>query len=152
MPWREHECAFAAYPRLPLVPRLDRRALLSGLSQELRVSAGRRQGGVAYRLADLGVAPDGDLASVRPRLVEGYTLSDGHGFTWAVHTVHGGRIKICPSNPEAGHVVRAFDGTATLGDVARTLGELTGWDARTSFAYSRGVFLHLVTLGVGVPS
>jgi hypothetical protein len=47
--------------------------------------------------------------------------------------------------------VERFDGRTPLREIAEGVRAVSGWEPERAFAYVRGVFLHLVTLGVCVP-
>ena len=146
---------FAAFPRGELVMRLDRREVLRSLATQLRVSQGTSRGGVAMRLADLGAIPDDQLATVRPLARSDYSFEDDGDFTWGVtraRGTRGKRLKLFPVDPVTSYVLHAFDGTLDLGAIAQRLSSELGWGTGHALAYVRGVFLHLVTLGVCVPA
>lgn len=131
--------------------RFDRRQIFHKLVTDVRVSEGRSRGGVALRLADLGSLPDEQLAFFCPALVPGCALVEDAGVLWAAVAEQGGRVRLFTPTRESRLAIDSFNGATPLRDVAHNLARHTGWDLDHSSAYVRGLFLHLVTLGVCLP-
>jgi hypothetical protein len=146
------EFDFAAFPRGDLAIRIDRRQLLRSVVTEMRVAEGKSQGGKAMRLAELGTIPDEHLAVIRPVIVSSCTVEESNGFAWAKLGTFGPRLKLFPLEAPARQLFMAFDGGTSLGELAIRLAEETGWDASHARAYTRGVFLHLISRGVCLPA
>jgi hypothetical protein len=125
---------FVAYPRARLVLKWGRRQLLSSLRTELRVRNDVTRGGASYKIPDLGILPDELLELLTPVVTRPIQA-----------------IGLGAADATAMRVAALFDGQRTLGAVAAQVGEERGWDEHHSFAYVRGVFLHLVAHGLCLP-
>ena len=142
---------FASFPRSELRMAIDRRGVFRHVLTELQVANGRGAGGHAFRLADLGTVADSELSGIRPTLKDGCAVEhDGGMLLWCFAST-GYRQRLCRADALTTAAVRAFDGTASLGTIAEQLSGQTGHDTDFTFAYLRGFFLHLVTVGVCLP-
>jgi hypothetical protein len=122
---------FAAFPRRPLTLRWHRRQMLTSLATELRVRSQRRDGGNDMKIADLGTLPDEILELMTPILAPHYAAEQ--------------------FGPAFSAVIERMDGRSTLREIAGRLAAETGWNADHAFAFTRGVFLHLVSEGNCLP-
>jgi len=142
---------FECFPRERLRVNLDRRQLLGFVWTELKVAAHRQQGGAAVKLPDLGSLSDELLELITPTISPHYRLGEHDDFLWA-HPVRDGRpIKLFPASSPARRVLNHIDGAKMLGAVALRFSTDVGWEPELGFAYVRGVFLHLVTVGLCLP-
>ena len=125
---------FAAFPRARLTLKWNRRQLLASLTTELRVRSEQADGGANFKIPDLGLLPIEMLEIMTPVRVPGEPIAD-----------------LFPPASPAARVLTLCDGSRMLGEIARQLSLENGWDSRHALNYARGVFLHLVTLGVCLP-
>jgi hypothetical protein len=141
---------FEAFPRAPLPLRWQRRQLLRLFTDEVRILLEPGRQGAACRLADLGTLPDEVLGRLTPCLAEGCPLRAQGGALWA--SPEGAQpLRLFGAESQARRVVERFDGRTPLREIAEGVRAVSGWEPERAFAYVRGVFLHLVTLGVCVP-
>ena len=143
--------AFEAFPRQRLALKWSRRQLLAALSTERRVVSAQRRGGTAYKLPDLGTLPDDLLELLTPVVVAGSRIVEDQGAFWGTPGAGGPRVRLFSAASVAASALAHFDGSAPLGVIAARLAGQTGWDPYRSFAYTRGLFLHLVSWGFCLP-
>lgn len=143
---------FEHYPRCRLAIRIGRRTLLTMLSTELRVRADVDRGGAAYRLSDLGLMADDLLELLVPALTPGTHLEESAGWIRARLAGESASIVLASLSGVAASVIREADGRTPLWRIAREISVPDHGRPFDSRALVRGVFLHLVTLGVWAPS
>lgn len=141
---------FESFPRGRLSLRWDRRQLLSALTSEVRVLFDVHRWGASRRLTDLGEMPDELLELMKPGLADGVQIVNKDGFVWG-HLPLGQPQKLFSAHSLGAAAFRRFDGQTPLVVIARRLAEEVSWDEARTFACVRGVFLHLVTLGICLP-
>jgi hypothetical protein len=149
MAWRSNE-AFEQFPRKRLTLKLDRRQMLSLFTTELRVASDVACGNVAMKLPDLGTVPDEVIELLKPRRNPECRIVEEDGVICG-YCAGERRVALFSSDAPARSVLKDFDGQVPLWKAGTNLAEATGWDSARAFAYVRGVFLHLVTLGVCFP-
>lgn len=142
---------FENFPRAPLPTGVSRDKLWAIMRLELEVSSGIREGGIAHKLAGLGEWTDDRLASVAPVVNPGSKIFIQDGFIYGHPPDSRTRIQLFPLESPALQVFNAFNGDNLLVEIADSLAKSTGWGMERSFAYTRGVFLCLVTLGLCQP-
>lgn len=142
---------FEQFPRARLQVAWARRDALLSLWREFKVAAEKREGHVAFQLPALGTLPDEMLALIRPALAAGCRIEESEGLMWGRRALATKPIRLFPTSSPAMRVLDHVDGDSLLGDVARQLGAETGWPPELAFAYTRGVFLHLVAVGICRP-
>ena len=143
--------AFDQFPRCDLSLRLERRQVLFGVATQLRVRQERSRGKATYRLSELGSLTDEQLAPIAPMTVPGCTFVEHQRFLWADRPASGRRVRLFPLECPARLAFDRFDGQTLIDTIADDLATETDGDKRRAFAYVRGLFLHLVTLGICVP-
>lgn len=126
----------ARFPRGRLTLAWTRRHVLSSLVTEARVSRDEAAGGTVVKLADLGTMPDEILELQRPLLFGAATAERS----------------VILRLGEARQAAARFDGRTTLGEIAHQMAGELGWDEAYAFAYTRGVFLQLVSEGLAAPA
>lgn len=141
---------FEHYPRGPLQLRWARRDLFAGLVAQVRVLAEPAQRGEAHRLAELGTLPDETLGGLRPGLAIGWSTGVEQGHVRA-SDAEGRGVALFEAGSPAHVALSGFDGCTPLHEAAQVLAASLGWEPAHAFAYARGVFLHLVSLGVCTP-
>jgi len=142
---------FEEFPRSSLKFKFNRRQFFSTLAGEVQVHKGQTQGGSAYKLPQLGSLPDEQLACYIPMVVPDCTISVKEGFVWGQPPALGQMVKLFPTEPPALLAFNRFNGLTPLGAVGHRLAQEMGWERERGFAYARGLFLHLITLGVCLP-
>lgn len=143
--------AFETFPHGDLLLPIGRRQALLTAVTESRVREGQQQGGNAFKLASLGSLPDELIALLTPRLAAGCTIRDDGRFV--VADIEGrDPVALFPIGLPASQVVARFDGRTMVESIAATLAAEQEWDHERALRYVRGVFLHLITLGVCWPS
>ncbi len=143
--------AFDRFPRGRLSLKWDRRQVLTAFVTELRVMADERRGGSAYRLSDLGTLPDDIVELLTPTLAPLCTFVERHGFVCGYPRFGKRPVRLFSVASPAKPAFACFDGRTPLGAIARRLQNELGWESARAFAYVRGLFLHLVTLGFCLP-
>lgn len=142
--------AFDQFPRGEIHIATPRRRLLSAIMAEVHVYNKKSEGHVGKKLSDLGSWTDEDLLCVTPIFTPGSKFEQKGGFMYG--TASSGReILLFSAASPAMAVFQLFDGVNTLTEIADTLSIKTGWDEEKTFAYTRGVFLSLVTIGLCQP-
>jgi len=143
--------AFEKFPRGTLVFTYNRRELWSALRANMEAVAKKAQGGAVYTLADLGDFPDEQIAEVTPIVVPDCQISERDGFIWgqAPNTPH--TVCLFPSNSPALAAFNLFNGINFVCEASAELATIMNWDPDHSFAYTRGLFLALVTAGICQP-
>jgi hypothetical protein len=141
---------FEQFPHGEIQLSVPRRRFLSDLMAEIHVYNKKSEGHVGRKLSDLGCWPDEDLFSVIPMIIPGCKI-DLEGEYLSGTSVGGKAVLLFSQNAPAYLVYNLFDGTNSLDEIADTLAHQTGWAAEKAFAYTRGVFLSLVMLGLCRP-
>jgi hypothetical protein len=142
---------FEQFPRRRLPLGITRDKLWSVIQIELEVSDGLRDGGVAFKLADLGEWPDEKLALIIPLVIPGCKIFIKHNFAYATPPKSHQSIQLFPLSSPAAQAFNTFDGINLLAEIASTVARTNTWDDDHAFAYCRGLFLSLVTLGICQP-
>jgi hypothetical protein len=143
---------FANFPRRDLTFKYTRRQLLTTITTEIEVSTGREQGGAGYRLARLGSLPDEVLSQVVPGVIPGCQMVLADGYVWGQPPPANQQHRLFKAEPAALFAFNQFNGHNTLNDISAMLCEETGWEPAYSFAFSRGLFLHLVQERICLPA
>lgn len=141
---------FEQFPRGEIQLSTPRRRFLSDLMAEIRVFNHQSDGHVGRKLSDLGSWPDEDLYCVIPIIMSGAKI-DSEGEYISATPVGRHKIVLFSINSPAYLVYSLFDGVNSLDEIADTLARETGWTAEKAFAYTRGVFLSIVMLGLCQP-
>jgi hypothetical protein len=146
-----HDYAFADFPRVVLPAKINRRQFFHDLINDLRVRRASQEVNPTYKLADLGILPDVQLAKVIPILLPGVQIILRDGFLFGSAQEKDEPWKLFPEDTPAVRVLRYFDGLHSIASTASMLAAETGWEKSLAFAYTRGVFLWLVMLKLVVP-
>ena len=141
---------FEQFPRGEIRLSVPRRRFLADLMAEIHVYNKQSEGHVGRRLADLGCWPDEQLYSVIPMIVPGSKITlDGEYLSGTPVGAH--PVLLFSKDAPAYRVYSLFDEVNSLDEIADTLSRQTGWAAEKAFAYTRGVVLSLVMLGLCRP-
>lgn len=143
--------AFESYPRRALSMQLDRRQMLTVFATELRLQATRQQGDDIFKLSDLGWLPDEQVEGLVPSVVPDCCIIERDQFVCAIIREGTAPVRLFLASSPAAAAFARVDGTTSLAGIARYLADEKSWDLLHAFGYVRGVFLHLVTLGVCRP-
>lgn len=144
--------AFETYPRGELAVPISRREVFLTALTEARVREGQSRGANAFKLSALGALQDDLLALLTPAPVPGCrVLVDGELVVAHLPGVER-PTELFPAESPANSVLDRFDGRTMIEVIGRALALEQGWEQDKAFAYVRGVFLHLITLGVCRPT
>ena len=143
--------AFELFPRAPLPPKINRRDFFRRLLLDARARHPEQTPNPAFKLADLGLLPDLELAQVIPARLPGSEIIEKDGQWWGSSPENREPVLLFPTDSPAVAVLRLFERSLPLVDVARSLASQLSWDKQFSFAYTRGVFLWLVMTKLYVP-
>jgi hypothetical protein len=144
------EYPFEQFPRGEIKVITPRRKFLSAIMTQVRVYNKSGSTHVGRKLSDLGLWTDEQMYCVAPILAPGSQIERKEQYLCATPT--GGRpLMLFPQTSPAMTVFELFDGVNTLVEIADTLAVQTGWPEEKAFAYTRGVFLSLVTVGLCQP-
>jgi hypothetical protein len=147
---KKRDYPFEQFPRGEIEVATPRRRFLSAIMAEVHVYNTKTSGHVGKKLSDLGSRTDEDLFCVSPVITSGSKIEQKDGYLRG--TAPGGRaIILFQTTSTAMTVFSLFDGVNTLVEIADTLSTQTRWNEEKSFAYTRGVFLSLVTIGLCHP-
>jgi hypothetical protein len=118
---------------------------------EVHVYNKKSEGHVGRKLSDLGSWADQELLCVIPLIIPGCKIALAGEYLSG--TAVGGRpVLLFPQSSPAYLVYTLFDGVNSLDEIADTVAHQTGWTAEKAFAYTRGVFLSMVMLGLCRPT
>lgn len=129
----------------------SRRGLLRAMMSELHAYSGKVDGKLTLKLADLAALPDEELGLIRPVRLDGCRINLRENMVWA-HVM--GQIEpaaLFPVDSPALIAFNLFDGRHNLADIGLALARESGWSNEKAKAYTRGLFLKLVSLHVCVP-
>lgn len=141
---------FDQFPRGEIHLATPRRRFLADLMAEVHVFNKHSEGHVGRKLSDLGSWSDEELLSVIPMIIPGCKI--GIEGDYLSGTPVGGRAVLLFSiNSPAYMVYSLFDEVNSLDEIADTLVHQTGMAVENAFAYTRGVFLSMVMLGLCRP-
>lgn len=142
--------AFDQFPHGEIQIVTPRRKFLSTLLAEASVNRRKSEGHVGRKLSDLGSWPDEALFCVVPLPVSGSKVEVQGNFVSG--TPNGGNpIILFENDSPAYFVYNLFDGINNLDEIANSLVKQTAWTPENAFAYTRGVFLSLVMVGLCRP-
>lgn len=142
--------AFEDFPRKELRFVLSRRQLFTDLIMQARVMVGEADGGVGFRLSQLGSLPDAELAHLIPTVRPDCAISATDDFVWGKLPDEPRAIPLFPRQPATLCAFNAMNGRTPLGEVGRRVAQEMDWPSSRGFAFARGLFLHLVQLRVCV--
>ena len=143
--------AFETFPRGDLSLPISRRQALLTAFTESKVRDSQSRGVNAFKLSALGTMPDELLALMTPRPVTGCRLAEQDGVIVAYLPRADRPVTLFPADSPAMSVYRRFDGQTMIEVMAREMAADREWEQNKAFGYVRGVFLHLITLGVCWP-
>lgn len=106
----------------------------------------------AFRLSELGTMPDEELADMTPAIARGCEISVRDGTVWGRPAGSDTPVPLLGTTPPELCVFNAMNGRWTIGEIAASVAADTGWPSGRAFAFTRGVFLHLVRLRVCAPT
>jgi len=148
---------FGKFPRGNLALGVSRRGFLTALKTEVLVLGGKNEGGLAFKLSELGSWSDQELSEVIPQIKPGSVIQVQDGYVLGYHPETAREkfvskpLILFPLDSPALYAYNLMNGFTTLDQVSSRLADETGWDTIQSFAYVRGLFLWLVWLGICVP-
>jgi hypothetical protein len=143
--------AFELFPRRALHLAHSRRQFLNLLRLELAIAEGRAVNGSAYKLPQLGLLADEQLAGVRPVIVAEAGITVGDGVIYGRLPDRAGVRPLFALHTMTALAFNGMNGRNTLGEIAADLALAAGWPPPRAFAFARGLFLHLVEQRVAMP-
>jgi len=149
---QEDEFPFEQFGRGDLPINLPRRSFFSALLDAISVHNGEMAGGVGFKLTELGSQPDELLYGIIPRILPGSQVHIEHPFVVGKSPDGTRAYRLFSIHSPALVVYNLMNGENALAEIAGELRQHTGWDERRSFAYVRGVFLSLITIGMARPT
>jgi hypothetical protein len=138
-------------PRESVAIPTSRRALLRSVLTELHAFSEKVDGKPTLKLADLASLPDEDLARIRPIKAPDCTIRLRDQWVWAQPAGAAGPVALFPVDSPALAAFNLLNGNHDLQQVCQALIDQTHWPAERCWAYTRGLFLKLVSLRVCVP-
>jgi hypothetical protein len=142
--------AFEDFPRKELRFVLSRRQLFTDLIMQALVMVGEADGGMGFRLSQLGSLPDAELAHLVPAIRPDCAITSTDEFVWGKLPDEPQAIPLFPRQPATLCAFNAMNGRTALGAIGRKLAHEMGWEPERGYAFTRGLFLHLVQLRVCV--
>ena len=142
---------FITFPRRDLVFQLTRRGLFQQAALELAVSKGEQRGGVGHSLSRLGSLPDADLAGLVPGIIPGSRITVAKGWVWGQSPEMTQPYRLFTPDPATLCAFNGLNGRTSLQTIADQLSTTMSWEMAHAFAFSRGLFLHLVQLRLCLP-
>ena len=131
------------YPRTPLSFVCNRRNFFKALLEEMIVTVKTARGGWSFRLSELGTLPDDQLAEIIPAMNPAYEIYVEDDHLWTRHKQNGKKFQEFMLTEANRQTFNLFNGRNTLGEIARQLSQIFGWEETTAFAHARGLFLSL---------
>jgi len=132
-------------------PRTRRGFLLAGV-ELFRAVANTSPDRPALRLAALGSMAREQLAEISPAVTPGCNPSLRDGMVWGQPASAEAPIPLLAATGPCLCVFNAMNGMTTLEEIAGQVAIQNGWSDDRAFAFTRGVFLHLVGLRVCIPA
>jgi hypothetical protein len=129
----------------------SRRGLLRAVISEIHAYSGKVDGKLTLKLADLALLPNEELESIRPVRMDGCRINLRENMVWAQAVGQIEPAALFPVDSPALKAFNLFDGRHSLADIGLALAGETGWPDEKARAYTRGLFLKLVSLHVCVP-
>lgn len=136
----------------PLTFPRARRDLLPAAVEWYRARSDATEARPAFRLSKLGTMPDDELADMTPAIAPGSQISVRDGMVWGRAPGSDTPAALLPATSPGLDAFNAMNGSSTLGEIAASVAAETDWPPRRAFAFTRGLFLHLVSLRVCVPA
>ena len=143
--------SFEKFPRVSLAFDVPRGRFLSAILEETFAHRKSEEGRKVYKLSQLGMWTDQQLAPVVPVVKDGVKIEINDGFVTVFPGGKREKIQLFSLESPALAVFNKFNGYTTIGKVAEALEGELNWESVFSFAYTRGVFLALVVVGVCQP-
>lgn len=151
MPQQTQPPDFANFPRRDLAFKYTRRQFLTTLTREYEASVELEQGVSSYKLNKLGSLPDEALAQISPCIAQECEISMADGYIWGQSPETRQPFKLFKTDQAALFAFNQMNGRITLTVIAASLAQEMDWETAYSFAYARGLFLHLVQQRVCLP-
>lgn len=147
---KAEEFPFETFPYGEIHVSTPRRKFLSAVMTEIKVYNKSSKDHQGRKLSDLGRWNTDELLCVVPMLIPGSRVEIKQEYICI--TPNGGRpLMLFSLHSPALFVFNLFDGMNTLDEIAEAVSRQNSWSDDKSFAYTRGVFLSLVAVGVCQP-
>lgn len=145
------EFPFEEFGREKLPINLPRQSVFVALLDEISVFNGEASGGVGYKLTDLGSRSDEELYGLIPFILPGCRVHIEGRYVWGSPPDGSRSCRLFSLNSPALVVYNLINGENALSEITDALRKQTDWEEVRCFAYVRGVFLSLVTVGMARP-
>lgn len=142
---------FEKFPRASLALDVPRGRVLSAILEEMFAHRKSEEGGEVFKLSQLGIWTDKQLAPVVPKVKDGVKIVIKDGFVLASPAGKSEKIQLFSLGSPALAVFNRFNGYTTIEKAAEALEGELNWESAFSFAYTRGLFLAMVVVGVCQP-
>ena len=130
---------------------VPRRGLLSALATELGAYNKKVDGVPTLKTSDLGLLPQETFEQLKPLVVKGCQIRLQKGMVWATPPAAMEALVLFPVDAPALAAFNLFNGKTPIKTICAALAEKTGWPPEKARAYTRGLFLKLVSLRVCEP-
>jgi hypothetical protein len=136
----------------PLTFPRSRRELLPAALEWWRARSEASGTRPAFRLSELGTMADDEISELTPAIVPGCEISVRDGVVWGRPRGSGAPTALLETTTAGLCAFNAMDGRTPLAEIVLAVAAETGWAPGRAFAFTRGLFLHLVRLRVCVPA
>lgn len=136
----------------PLTFPRSRRELLPAALEWLHARSEASAERPAFRLSELGTMADQELSELTPAIVPGCEISVRDGIVWGRPPGSAAPAALLETTAAGLCAFNAMDGRTPLAEIVLAVAAETGWARDRAFAFTRGLFLHLVRLRVGIPA
>ena len=130
---------------------VPRRGLLSAMISEVKAYNKKVDGAPTLKMSDLGLLPEDEFGMLKPMVVPGCKIKLEDKKVWATPPAAREPLLLFPVEAPALTAFNHFNGQTTIGQICQALSEKTDWPEQKSRAYTRGLFLKLVSMRVCVP-
>jgi hypothetical protein len=138
-------------PNRPQPGVQNRRKFLRGLMGNAVVMWDEISGIPQLNMAELPELPAETLGQIKPLILAEVKISVGENDVKACLPQGDRELELFPIEPANLFVFNLFNGILCLDDIAAKLADFMDWSKDMSLAHTRGLFLHLVHLGICVP-
>lgn len=142
---------FEKFPRRNLSFEIPRGRFLSAILEEVLAYQKSDDGEEVHKLTQLGTWSDDQLSYIIPVVRPGANITISAGFVVGSSPGKNERIQLFPLDSPALSVFNMFNGYTPLGEAAKVLVDELDWESSRSMAYTRGLFLAMVVVGICQP-
>jgi hypothetical protein len=151
MPTESEYAYYWNFPRRNLSFKVSRRGLIQTIALEYEVLTGKDQGGMEYKLWQLGSVANEKLFRLKPCIIAGTQITTRESSVWGQPPESAESKRLFSMEPATLYAFNLINGRNTLHTIARNLAQQMTWSEEQAFAFVRGLFLHLVQLRICLP-